>query len=274
MQRATHFGWLVAAVAVIGIGIGAWAFLGGRRHVPADNKPLAVADKTKNKADDHAADAGRMGLGGEPQKAVAKAPAVGPENNASEPVGYGSNPPVSVDANPMVKSVAEAVAQKKHPERLSTLIAPKPFDKQAFQGDPTAYLNVVEPARVFQVAQPGPGVPRLRSSSPRLQQITQGDSTKLRVAAPPKSPVTFTSFDLGQFENQLTSMTVQANAAGIAEVQFTATPGTIDDVHILAGCPVAAGQVRFTVNVLLPTTPRPSTSQSTSTSSGQVAQSR
>ena len=56
----------------------------------------------------------------------------------------------------------------------------------------------------------------------------------------------------GGFENLLTAQTVQANAQGIAEVTFEATPGTIEDVNILAGSPVASGQVKFVVNVQMP----------------------
>ncbi|MFO0755759.1 MAG: hypothetical protein U0359_04680 [Byssovorax sp.] len=64
-----------------------------------------------------------------------------------------------------------------------------------------------------------------------------------------RAPVTFTSFDMGAFDNGLASMTVQADAAGAASVAFTATRGTIDSVHVLAGSPMAVGQVQFLVQV-------------------------
>ena len=66
-------------------------------------------------------------------------------------------------------------------------------------------------------------------------------------------PVTFTSFDLGVFDkSQLTTVTVQADGRGVAEAVFTAPPGTVDDVRIMAASPVTTGQVRFVVNVQWP----------------------
>ncbi|HUY35193.1 MAG TPA: hypothetical protein VMV69_20780 [Pirellulales bacterium] len=56
----------------------------------------------------------------------------------------------------------------------------------------------------------------------------------------------------GAFENQLTSITVQADAQGMAEAKFLATAGTIANIHILAASPLASGQARFIVNVAPP----------------------
>lgn len=170
---------------------------------------------------------------------------------------YGTTPRVPRDANPNVRSVAEALDTGEHPERLSVLISPKPFDEAAYLADPQAYLDVVEPGRVWQVAQPGPDVARIRSLTPRLSRIEQGQTVTLRVEAIPGAPVTFTSFDLGAFENQLTSVTVRADAEGIARANFTGTPGTYNDVNIMAGSPMTSGQVRFIVNVEPPVRPTP-----------------
>lgn len=167
-------------------------------------------------------------------------------------IDYGTTPPVPRDANPHVRSVAEALETGEYPERLSPLHTPKPFDREAYLADPQAYLDVVEPGRVWQVAQPGPGIPRLSSLSRPLNRIEQGQSIVLKVKAIPGAPVTFTSFDLGAFENQLTSITVQADAEGVAAATFTGTPGTYNDVNILAGSPMTAGQIKFLVNVSLP----------------------
>ena len=62
-------------------------------------------------------------------------------------------------------------------------------------------------------------------------------------------PVTFTSFDLGAFQNKLTSITVQADIDGFAEVTFIATEGTIADCKILASCPETSGRIKFIVNI-------------------------
>jgi hypothetical protein len=162
---------------------------------------------------------------------------------------YGKTEPVKGNTNPQVRSVAEALRDKNHPERLSPLIPPKPFNLEAYKQNPKAYLDVVEPGRVFQSAQPAKDVPRLRPLSPQLQEVAQGKSIKLKVQATPNYPVTFTSFDLGRFSNQLTSMTVEANEVGVAEVEFIGAPGTINEVNILASSPMTSGQVKYIVNV-------------------------
>lgn len=179
------------------------------------------------------------------------------------PFDYGKLPPVNAEANAHTKAAAAALANDDHPERFSALVRPAAFDLAAFKANPASYLNIVEPGRVFQSAQPGPGVPKLYPGSPQRQHIRQGATAKLRVAVPPGSPVTFTSFDAGAFSNKLTSITVQADPKGTAETEFTATPGTIANVHILASSPVTSGRARFVVNVLSATggTPRVAAAQ-------------
>ena len=39
---------------------------------------------------------------------------------------------------------------------------------------------------------------------------------------------------------------------GTAQTQLLATPGTIEDLNVLAGSPLASGQVKFVVNVQMP----------------------
>ncbi len=154
--------------------------------------------------------------------------------------------------NPQIASVKEAMQSKTHPERLSSLIVPAPFDAAAFRASPEKYLNVVEPGRVWQVAQPGPGVKRLTSVSSEYEFIEQGQSVSLKVQADPGAPVTFTSFDLGAFDNQLTSQTVKADEKGLAKATFIGTGGTRGEVKILAASPLSSGQVQFLVQVDYP----------------------
>lgn len=52
--------------------------------------------------------------------------------------------------------MVEALKNHTHPERLSALVQPAPFDVAKFKADPTAYANEVVPGRVFQSAAPGP----------------------------------------------------------------------------------------------------------------------
>lgn len=168
----------------------------------------------------------------------------------------GSTPPVRRDANPSVAAATEALDAKQHPARLTPMIAPESFDHEKYRGDESyrkQYLEVVEAGRVFQTAQPGEDVPRLRRVTSTRQRIFQDGSVALAVRAVPGAPVTFTSFDLGRFKNQLTSITVEAGDDGRAVTEFFGAPGTINDVNILAGSPVTSGQVRFVVQVDLPT---------------------
>jgi hypothetical protein len=166
------------------------------------------------------------------------------------PFDYGKNEPVPADLNPQVQSVAEALKTRTHPERLTAMLPPKPFNRAAYEADRRAYLEVVEPGRVFQAAAPGEGVRAIRATSDRHPLIKQGDKTALSVVVEPNMPVTYTSFDLGRFqENQLTSITVAADAQGVAKVHFVGSPGTIGEVSVLASCPVTSGQVRFLVQI-------------------------
>jgi len=164
-----------------------------------------------------------------------------------------STPPsVRPDINANVASVAEATRTGKFPERLSPLMAPKPFNAAAFAANPQAYLDIIEPGRVFQSAAPGLDVPVLQSKATASFEIPVGGSCTLAVITAPKSPVTFTALDLGTFPNSLTSITVQANDQGEASTVYSASGGVIADAQVLAGSPGASGQVKFHVFVTNP----------------------
>jgi len=151
--------------------------------------------------------------------------------------------------NPNVDSVISAMESKTHSERLSPTVLPAAFDAKKYQDDPTAYLAVVEPGRVWQTAQPASNVQPLAANGRRFHNVQQRESVRLSVRATPGAPVTFTSFDLGVFQNRLPSITVAANEQGDAEAVFTAVEGTIADAAIVAGSPLHSGQVRFRVTV-------------------------
>ena len=153
-------------------------------------------------------------------------------------------------AQAQVASVREATTNGTHPERVSPLIPPAAFDQQAWARDPESYLRVSEPGRVFQTATPGPDVPVLVPSGPVMARIRALGTTALVVRAPAGAPVSWTSGDLGAFDNHLSSITVRADDQGLARVTFTAISGTAASAHILVGSPLASGQVRFTVDVI------------------------
>jgi hypothetical protein len=164
-------------------------------------------------------------------------------------VVVGTTPSIRSDLNANLRSVAEAARSGVHPERLTPLIAPAPYDHQRFLADPQAYLDVVEPGRVYQSAVPGEGVAQLELVGSALATIPQGGRTELAVRTVPHAPATFTSFECGAFDNHLTTITVRADGNGVATATFSAPPGTLNAVSILAGSPLASGQVNFTVIV-------------------------
>jgi hypothetical protein len=156
-------------------------------------------------------------------------------------------------ADAPVRSVIEAAATGQHPERLTSGAKPKPFDRAAFKADPDAclrtYLETVEPGRIWDVAEAGLGVKQLEAKTDTVVEMKAGQSVRLAVTALPSAPVTFTSFDWGEFQNRLTSVTVKADGNGTAAVTFTATPGTTGHVDILAASPLTSGQVKFYVEI-------------------------
>jgi hypothetical protein len=156
------------------------------------------------------------------------------------------------DARANAASVAEAARTGKFPERLSPMMAPKPFDRESFVKDPQSYVDVIEPGRVFQTATPGPAVPVLQPKAGGSFEIPTGGSCVLAVVTAPFAPVTYTALDLGSFENSLTTITVQADANGEASATYTARGGVIADAQVLVGSPLASGQVKFHVFVATP----------------------
>lgn len=164
---------------------------------------------------------------------------------------FGTVEPVKGNANAQTAGVLEALKTRTHPENLSIMHPPEtPFDKAAFEKNPQAYLDVVQPGRIFQTKQPGQDVTALKVLGDGYYRVKQGDAVKLTTQGEPLSPITFTSTDLGAFaENKLNSITVRADEKGVATVTFVATPGTLNDVNILAGSPLSSGQARFKVDV-------------------------
>ena len=170
----------------------------------------------------------------------------------NDDVDPGPLPRIAGDLNPEVAKVVEALRSGENPERLSVLAKPDSFDREAYESDPEEYLSTPEPGRVWQALQPGEGVPHLGITDAASYAIVQGETVPLKVTAIPGAPVTFTSLDLGEFQNRLTTVTVAADADGLAVARFTGTSGTIGSVNVLAASPMTAGQARFRISVVVP----------------------
>jgi hypothetical protein len=128
----------------------------------------------------------------------------------------------------------------------------RPFDKKAFEADPDAYIKTVEPARCFDTAQPkSVDDVRLVMASPPVLDLPPGEKVVLKVKGAPSAPVTFTSFNGGKFdESKLGSVTVRADATGLAAATFSAGPGIGGDPRIQAGSPMAVGHQTFLLRVV------------------------
>lgn len=165
----------------------------------------------------------------------------------------GRSPEIATDTNEESRSVAEALADPvRFPERLGPAFPAPDFDVDSFNADPQKYLTTIEPGRIWQSLPKRDGVAQISRESPLYQTLIQGESVTLRVKVVPGAPVTFHSFDLGQFDNQLTTTSVQAGDDGVASVNFTASGGTFGELNILAASPLTSGQVNFVVKVGLP----------------------
>lgn len=190
-----------------------------------------------------------------PASDVAPPPALSEAPAESPALVAGRAKPVDAELNANTRSIKEAYVNRNHPERISILVEPAPFNKATFEADPQAYMDVIEPGRVFQPAQPGENVTPLKYLSDPRPGVALGGTIDLQVQVLPSAPVTFSSLDLGSFQNMLTSITVRANEQGVATVNFTASEGTVGDVNILCASPLTSGQGKFVVHVLLPDEP-------------------
>lgn len=242
--------YAIAAAVIVAAVIG-WRALGSR-----DDRPARRASKPGATAIDAPARAPRVTRGGdEPDEEEAKAASAKKRpRRAALPPGV-----VIVDQHPVHrveeqseanrKSVEEAKETGKHPERLDPKVEPAPFDRMAWDRDPQGYLDIVEPGRVWQSADDRDGVEAIEAEGPIEVTLDRGGETKVAVRSEPLSPVTFTSMGGGALDNGLTSITVRADPSGFAGVRFRATDDARATVTIVAGSPMASGQVNFTVRV-------------------------
>lgn len=173
------------------------------------------------------------------------------KKGAAEMQKMGKQPAIASDANPTAANLY-ATLKGGGSNTFGLHAEAPPFDLAAFKSDSHKYLEQFAPNRVFQAAQPGPGVPPLAPASSSTQSMVAGESVRLPVKTRPGYPVTYVALDLGTFQNRLNAITVLANEQGGAEAIYTATPGTVNRSHVLVGSPGASGQVSFELRIRLP----------------------
>lgn len=177
--------------------------------------------------------------------AASSVPEQTPASVAEAPIAPPAHPYVitPTDPNPRVQSILEAKRTGKFPERLTPLVAPKPFDAAAWERDPEAYLNVVEPGRVEQASQDPAAQAITTTEPPRIRHVPTGETLVLSVRAVPGAPVSWACTRGGLFtESKVGAVTVRADADGIARVTFFATPHAEGETTVLAASPFCAGQ--------------------------------
>lgn len=135
----------------------------------------------------------------------------------------------------------------------SPLVAGDYFDLNRWTSDVmyrTAYLAAAIPGRVWTTAAAGAGVPVITCASQRLA-VASAATVNLSVTAVADAPVSFTCFGEGLFTaNAQNSITVAANAQGVAQVSFQAPK--VGSVPILIASPFCQGRLRVLVQVATP----------------------
>lgn len=120
----------------------------------------------------------------------------------------------------------------------------------AYLRDPAAYCAIVDPGRCHQIAQPAADVPALTTVGAGTFLIGRGEVARLQAQTDPGMPVTFSSQGLGEFPaSKDTSITVAADANGLAVADFTAPPGTVGQCLVVAGSPVRGTTATFLVSI-------------------------
>ncbi|QNN21560.1 hypothetical protein HED60_04480 [Planctomycetales bacterium ZRK34] len=276
-KQKSYLNAVLIVLIVMVIVVGLWLPSSPRETPPVAEEPADIVQgRAGSRSDGHSVTQGELAegetwVGGikrprtdvSPTKAVEKSEEAVAQTaepgKPADPFDYGRTPHIKPDANPQVASVAQRIQNREvdplaYGRAVSVAARPEPFDAERYRDDAAyrqAYLVNVEPGRVFVSAQPGEGVPIISRIGSYFKSVTQGQTVQLQVKAEPEMPVTFTSFDLGIFSNQLTTITVESDKSGIATAELVATPGTIEDVNILATSPVASGQIKFVVNIQL-----------------------
>lgn len=177
----------------------------------------------------------------------------GPAPNSGvndQPVGALKPSHTAIAASQVGNPYVASVREPGHPERRSLMHQAKPFDPVAYAKDPERYLHTIEPSRVHQSVAPGPGVPALRPLGGIPPALASGGTQVLTAQAVPNAPVSWHCLEGGVFEEStLNSITVAADAQGVARVTYIANFGTVGDSLVVAASPLCAGQLQFFLHV-------------------------
>ena len=162
----------------------------------------------------------------------------------------GFAPSIPNDTNDSVRSLSRELAENSgsHPAK-NQLVPAEAFNEENYLRDKQAYLSQIRPGRIYQTKPVGEDTTPLTNESPRYSEVIQGESVILKVKATPGFPVTFHTQQLGEFNNRLKTISVEADADGVATAVYSAVSGVSGLVRITAASPVHSGQVRYIVDV-------------------------
>lgn len=195
-----------------------------------------------------------------PQSIIPDNPAAARYANSQEQAiskGYGSieKMPESAEKAQLVDAFAKIKAgDKEAGKTVSAFLGADDFDRSRL-GD-LAYLRdyaaKIRPGRCFLTSN-DPQDPEIKLESDYLQEVLQGKTAVFQIRTRPHSPVTATSHDAAIFAaNQATTLTVIADASGLAEFVVLAPSGVISDCNFTAASPTARGSTNFILHALLP----------------------
>ena len=168
---------------------------------------------------------------------------------SKEPYHPGLTPVVNRNTNGNTKSLSKTEGSKELAKNRSMMQVPEPFDLEEYQKDPHKYINDVVAGRVWQPMKPSPNTPSIQRVGRYRHRVIQGESVILEVQATPGMPVHFASERLGQFENQLPTITIKADENGLATTTFKLSSGTRDYVDLVASSPVHSGYARWLIEI-------------------------
>jgi hypothetical protein len=186
-------------------------------------------------------------------------------------------PRLTKGQNKQMDSVIEAIETGNYPERLSPFHTPSPFDVEAWRADnsifrsvdqsataairakakeklvafeeennDSPYLDIAEPGRIYDVAQPASDVAPLTTASSSYFEVADGEAIRVSVQTEASGVATFTAFGVGEFDNGLTTITLEADEDGVASATYVTSTGS-ELTDIVAGSPMRSGTVRFTL---------------------------
>lgn len=136
------------------------------------------------------------------------------------------------------------------PVTVQTDPTPVVFDRAAYLRDPNHYTGQVIADRAWHIAQPGADVPFLEAVGGTSLVAPTGSVIRLSARTQPHMPVTWTSLGHGAFAaTGQASISVAADANGIASAVFRLTEEVSGSVLITAASPVCGNTLSYLIRV-------------------------